>query len=401
MKLLMVANFVVFPWEGGNNRFTYLLDKIDCEKNEIELITSNFIHETKKYRTIPDDIIKKTKYKITLLSEPQYHKNISLKRVYSHFSFAKKVCNYLKKIENKPNIIYCAIPSLDVAKVVVKYAKKNNIKLIIDIQDLWPEAFNMVFDFPIISNIVFNPMKKKADYIYANSDVIIAVSETYLNRALKVNKKAKVGLSVFLGTDLDYFDECARNNKVIFNDNITRIAYIGTLGTSYDIKSIIDSIGLLKENGINNIKFIIMGDGPLKKELVQYSANKKVDCEFTGRLGYEKMVGLLCSCDIGVNPIVGKSVASIINKVGDYAASGLPVINTQNSDEYRKLLLDYSAGINCENGNINDIANNLQKLINDENLRKKLGKGNRVLSEEKFNRKKTYMEILKFIMDSR
>lgn len=44
----MVANFVTFPWEGGNSRFTYLLDKIDCENNEVEFITSNFYHEKKK-----------------------------------------------------------------------------------------------------------------------------------------------------------------------------------------------------------------------------------------------------------------------------------------------------------------------------------------------------------------
>ncbi len=36
------------------------------------------------------------------------------------------------------------MPSLDVAKVAAKYAKENNIRFIIDIQDLWPEAFRMV-----------------------------------------------------------------------------------------------------------------------------------------------------------------------------------------------------------------------------------------------------------------
>ena len=72
-----------------------------------------------------------------------------------------------------------------------------------------------------------------------------------------------------------------------------------------------------------------MGDGPLKEEFENYAEEKKVDCQFTGRLEYEKMVGLLCSCDIAVNPIKKGSAGSIINKVGDYAAAGLPVINTK------------------------------------------------------------------------
>ena len=79
---------------------------------------------------------------------------------------------------------------------------------------------------------IFYPMKKQADYIYSKADEIIAVSETYCNRALKVNKKTKKGLSVFLGTDLEYFDKCKENNKTEFNDDIIRIAYIGTLGHS-------------------------------------------------------------------------------------------------------------------------------------------------------------------------
>lgn len=88
------------------------------------------------------------------------------------------------------------------------YCKKNNIKFIIDVQDLWPEAFRMVFNIPIISSILFYPMKKKADYIYSIADKIVAVSETYCNRALKANKKVDKGITAFLGTDLKYFDEC-------------------------------------------------------------------------------------------------------------------------------------------------------------------------------------------------
>ena len=140
-----------------------------------------------------------------------------------------------------------------------------------------------------------------------------------------------------------------------------------------------------------------MGTGPLRESFENYAKQSKIDYEFTGRLDYDKMVGLLSSCDICVNPIVGLSVASIINKVGDYAASGLPVINTQNSDEYRQLLIDYNAGFNCKNGDFEDIADKIELLINNKDLRMKLGKGNRKLAEERFDRNKTYPEIIKLI----
>ena len=397
MKILMIANFVTLPWEGGNSRFPYILEKLDCKNNDVEFITSNFRHGTKKHRELPKEEIKKLDYKITLINEPGYRKNVSLKRFHSHKILARNIKKYLDKKEGKPDVIYCAVPSLDVAKVVTKYAKKNNIRLIIDIQDLWPEAFEMVFNIPVISNIIFYPMKRQANYIYSNADEVVAVSDTYVNRALKVNKKVDKGLSVFLGTDLNIFDKYKEENKIEFNDDFIRLAYIGTLGHSYDIKCIIDAIKILNKKGINNIKFIIMGDGPLKNNFEEYAKQENVDCEFTGKLEYQKMVGMLCACDIAVNPITGKSAASIINKVGDYAAAGLPVINTQNSDEYRELIDKYETGFNCSNGNSADIAEKLEIFIKNKEKRINCGQSNRKLAEEKFDRNKNYERIINLI----
>jgi len=398
MKIMMIANYVIFPWEGGNSRFIYLLNKFNNKLNQIELVTSNFRHGTKEKRKINKNKLKELPYKVTLLDEPGYKKNVSLKRLYSHKILSKNLKKYLDKLDYKPDVIYCSIPSLDFAKEAAKYAKKNNIRFIIDIQDLWPEAFKMVFKVPIINNLIFNPMKKKADYIYKTADEIVAVSQTYVERGLSVNKKVKKGLSVFLGTELEYFDKCAKENKIEFNDNLIRIAYIGTLGHSYDIKCIIDAICCLNKKGLNNIKFIVMGNGPLKENFEKYAEEKKINCEFTGRLDYPKMVGLLCSCDIAVNPIAHNAAQSIINKVGDYASAGLPVISTQECEEYRNLIDEYQAGLNCINGNIDDIANNIEKLIKNEELRKKMGANNRKLAEEKFDRQRTYKEIVDIIL---
>ena len=169
------------------------------------------------------------------------------------------------------------------------------------------------------------------------------------------------------------------------------------MGNSYDIKCVIDAIKILKDKGINNILFEVMGSGPLKIEFEKYAKQKGVNCEFTGRLNYEEMVGYLCICDIAVNPIKKDSAASIINKVGDYAAAGIPVLNTQESIEYKKLVEDYQIGYNIENGNSEDLAEAIEYLYKNENLRKRLGENNRKLAEEKFDRKITYYKIKEII----
>ena len=396
-KVLLVAHFMDGIDENSNNRFNYIIKILSKEKNiSLEVITSNFSHRLKKTR---EKLNKQSNdYKLTMISEPEYRKNVSLKRFYSHYKMGKNLKKYLNDLSYKPDVIYCAAPSLDVAKVTAKYAKRNKIRFIIDVQDLWPEAFKMVFNVPIVSNVIFWPMKKQANYIYKNADDIVAVSETYANRASSVNDKYQHKISIYLGTDLDYFDECKEKNKSILDDNLVRIAYIGTLGHSYDIKCIIDAIKTLNNREINNIKFIVMGDGPLKQEFENYAKQKNINYEFTGKLPYEKMVGRLCSYDIAVNPISHNAAQSIINKVGDYAAAGLPVISTQECEEYKKLVDEYKIGFNCENGNVQDIAEKIERLIKDKELRKKLGNNNRKLAEERFNRKVTYKKLIDLIM---
>ena len=48
-----------------------------------------------------------------------------------------------------------------------------------------------------------------------------------------------------------------------------------TLGHSYDLTSVFDALEILKRKGYNNLKFIIMGDGPLKKKFEGYAIKIK------------------------------------------------------------------------------------------------------------------------------
>lgn len=150
----------------------------------------------------------------------------------------------------------------------------------------------------------------------------------------------------------------------------------------------------LKHIDYSTVRFVIMGDGPRMKEFLEESTGLNV--LFLGRLSYEKMCGVLASCDIVVNPIVKESVASIINKHADYAASGKPVINTQRSSEYRALISRYKMGFNAEK--CADIASYINTLASDPALRGRMGVGARKCAEELFDRNTSYKIIEDIIL---
>lgn len=395
MDVVLVCNFWHFEFEKESSRYRSLAEVISKnDKYNLEVVTSSFRHQTKKQRN-SDEINKiKTDYKVTLLTEPSYKKNISIKRFLSHRKLAKNISKYLKQ-RKRPDLIILSVPSLSVGSAVSKFAKRNNIKLIVDIQDLWPEAFKMAFNVPVISDLVFYPMKLQANRIYSRADEIMAVSNTYVNRG-KENNSCE-GFPLFIGTDSRIVEKSINGKEINKPENEFWVGYVGALGHSYDITAVIKAIDILNKQGIDNIVFKIMGEGVLADKFKEIAKEYRVNCDFMGFLEYGEMMATLMKCDVAVNPIVGKSVSSIINKVSDYAMAGVPVVNTQNSEEYRNLIDEYKCGINCRNDDVNDIANAIRRLYNDEELRKDMGKNSQKLGVERFDRSKTYPEIFEII----
>lgn len=393
--VILIANYWHFEEEKSSSRYRSFAD-ILCKEYNLEVVTSTFCHLKKEQRNKSELHIETLPYKMTLCYEKGYSKNISLRRINSYTEFGKNALLYIKE-RKKPDLILVSVPSLAVADYISRYAKANEIPLIIDIQDLWPEAFKMVISIPILSDIIFAPMMWQANRIYSRADVIMAVSDTYVARGKRVNPSADT-LSIYIGTDSGLIKEKTEGIEVPKEKEKFVIGYVGALGYSYDIKGVIDAIELLKQEGLaKNIKFKVMGEGVCRAEFENYAKKSGVDCEFTGLLEYGRMMKTLMTCDIAVNPIVGRSVSSVINKVSDYAAAGIPVINTQNSKEYRELLARYGAGLNVENGNVRELADAILKYYNDKECRAASGANEKKMYDELFDRTRIYPKLVEKI----
>lgn len=391
-RIVIVDHFSQTPDEVGNNRFLYLAQLLCNRGNRVEIITTDFSHKAKKTRQTDPTALTSLPYKYTMLPEPGYPKNVCLKRFSSHSSFGSQVKKYMASME-KPDLVYAATPSLDAAGAAAAYCKKNNIPFIVDIQDLWPEAFKLVFHIPVVSDLIFAPMTAASNRIYKQADRIVAVSQTYKQRGLRNCKKDSQGLCVYLGTDLAVLDAQAAAYPVEKPDGELWVAYAGTLGHSYNIEIILDALNLLPEELASRLVFKVLGDGPLMKRFQEYAKDCKVKVEFLGRLEYAKMGAYLKQADIAVNPIAKGAAQSIINKHADYAAAGLPVVSIQECPEYRELLETYGCGINCPPQDAQAVVDALASLLKDPQLRKDMGEKSRRMAQERFDRKHTYEQI--------
>lgn len=396
-KIMIIAHFCDYGDEQTNNRFNYLAEYLSKHDFNVELVTSSFSHRDKRQRQKNDNGVKL--YRITLIEEPSYQKNISLKRLFvSHRVMASNLKKYLKKVSH-PDLIYCAIPSIYVSEVAAQYAKKNKIPFVVDVQDLWPEAYKLILKNESLYKMTTGIMKKRVDAVYAEADQIISVSDTYAKRAKSVNVKCDNPITVYLGTESAFFNSAVQKCMPKYSkpDNEFWIGYCGTLGHSYDLTIVMEAMTMLAENGIKNIRLMAIGSGPLEETFKRKAVELEILCTFTGKLPYDQMCAQLNQCDIAVNPIAKGAAQSIINKHADYAIAGLPVVSTQECEEYCNLLKEYECGINCKPESTTQVAEAIYLLMKNKGVRDLMHRNALKMGNEKFERNKTYKEILRGI----
>ncbi len=402
MKKIAIVSLGYFwtPVESGPTRF-FDITKAFCNAGyEVEVITTDFQHFEKKPRNIEKIRSQNYPFKITFIPTPEYKKNVDIKRVVSNIFAAKNVGKYLNEHIKEYSAVYCSIPANNVASKVSEICKRNSVPCVIDIEDLWPEAMSMVIKNKFISKILFHSFYRDAENAYKNADGIIGTSEDYTDRAFKNQKLNIPKDTVYVGCNLDDFD----NGVKTFSSEIDKpngefwVTYAGSISTSYDIKTLISAVNELNKKGETDIKLQLLGTGSTKAELEMWVKDENMEnVRFWGFTPYPKMAAVLSKSDVVVNSFVKGAPQSIVNKVGDYLASGKPMINTLENPVFCNLVSRYKVGVNIEPENVEILERTILKIKNDSAQRIEYGTNARRLAETEFDRKTSYLRIVEMI----
>ena len=276
MNITIVAPYCSLPSEPHFNRFWYLAELLS-QSHDVLLITSNFKHYDKSFRRPEDaESASQGRLKVMLLEESGYGKNVSLDRVKSHHVFVKHFEQWLNNCRpGEQDVVFSAYPLIATNLLLGEHKARLGYKLIIDVQDVWPESFSSVM--PFLKKIPHNllPFSSRANRAYRYADALVAVSQTYLDRAKEANPNVP--------------------GEVVY----------------------------------------IMGGGPDLDRLKQYACD---GIKFYGYIPYAEMMSVAKGCDISVNAIHSYAMQSITNKLSDYMALQKPILNSQVNDEVAEVL---------------------------------------------------------------
>lgn len=394
-KVAVITMGVKLDGEKGYTRFRYLCEFLVKKGYEVDLITTTFQHWEKKQRNLESVDQKSYPFGIKFIYEPGYRKNIDLRRVRSHRIAAENLRKLLEK-EGDYDLIYAEIPPNDVALAAAEYAHRNKIPFVADVNDLWPEAMRMVFDIPIVSDLLFYPLKRDAEKVYSLTSGVIGTSDEYRDRPFLNQKRDVLKETVYVGNEIFVFDREAEwhADEVQKEDGTFWVTYAGTIGTSYDIRTMVLAAEELMKQGKTKIRFQILGDGPTREMLENLAKERKIqNVKFTGYVPYEQMAAYLVKSDVLINSFVRKAPQSIVTKIGDYLAAGKPMINTCMSPEFRKKVERDGFGINIEPEDVRELVNAVEWMYENEAERNDMGNRARKIAEEQFDRPVSYGKI--------
>ena len=394
-KVAVITMGVKLDGEKGYTRFRYLCEFLVKKGYEVDLITTTFQHWEKKQRDLESVDQKSYPFGIKFIYEPGYRKNIDLRRVRSHKIAAENLRKLLEK-EGDYDLIYAEIPPNDVALAAAEYAHRNKIPFVADVNDLWPEAMRMVFDIPIVSDLLFYPLKRDAEKVYSLTSGVIGTSDEYRDRPFLNQKRDVLKETVYVGNEISVFDREAEQHadEVQKEEGTFWVTYAGTIGTSYDIRTMVLAAEELMKQGKTKIRFQILGDGPTREMLENLAKERKIqNVKFTGYVPKEQMAAYLVKSDVLINSFVRKAPQSIVTKIGDYLAAGKPMINTCMSPEFRKKVEQDGFGINIEPEDVRELVNAVEWMYENEAERNDMGNRARKIAEEQFDRPVSYGKI--------
>lgn len=194
--------------------------------------------------------------------------------------------------------------------------------------DLWPENLYSVLN--IKNPLLRTTIEKISHWHYEKTDKIIALSDTMKNRLLEVSGKESKDIIV-LPQAAEKIYETSISDTLLINkfSGTFNILFTGNLSPAQSFDTMIDAAMKLKNDGIINIRWIIVGDGMSRKKIESDVKSRGLESifSFEGQHAVEDIPKYTNIADILVGCLTKSPLleATIPAKVMSYIASGKPL----------------------------------------------------------------------------
>lgn len=271
----------------------------------------------------------------TLIHAKAYHKNISLQRMYSHDLFSKAV---LRELEGRDwDLIWVLIPPNSLVKRCAAYKRAHpEVKLVFDVNDLWPETFPMgrvkeLFPFQLWRGL--------RDRHIGEGDYIVTECELF-QRHLALDP-SHPSTTIYMCKPEGY--PVTKRPEPPAEGGFS-LCYLGSINHIIDIDAILEIIRSLA--AVRPVTLHVIGDGENRDQLIRGAEQSGASVAYHGVI-YDpaEKQAVFDQCHFGLNVMKPTVCVGLTMKSIDYMAGALPLINTIRGDTW-ELVEQRGIGVN-------------------------------------------------------
>lgn len=358
MTVWIVNPFDTLPAEGSRPlRYWLMAEAFAAAGHDVVYWTADFNHVTKKPRVF----FSPPPLDVRLVKAPAYDSNISLRRMWSHWRWAKAWAAAARAAARAapPDVIVASLPPLNAPLAAVRLAHSTGARAVVDIMDAWPDTFERVL--PRRLRFLLAPLRRMAARAVREADAVTAVSERYVELAAACGAKCPARL-FYHGIRLDRPSADPPDRQAAKPPNHPlRVVYAGGLGATYDLETVMEAVA-----AIDGATLAVAGAGGRECELRALAKEPRFrgKVSFAGYLGADALRRFLAAADVGVVPMSPESCVGVPYKLADYTAAGLAVASCLGGESAR-LLARSGAGAAYRPGDSRSLAAALRRLAAD------------------------------------
>lgn len=405
MNIWLVNPFDPLP--GGaeqEGRYATLARFLVAKGHQLTWWASSFSHRFKRPvdQNAVAEACKAIGINVRFFSVPPYHRNVGLGRLWNHYLLAVCFRKTVRTESGLPDIILASAPPPMLARQAARFAKQCQAKVIVDVQDLWPETFYRCFPPALrpLFSVALAPWHKAVFDAYSAADAIVGVADAYVDRAIELGGPKTTTATIPLGIDLTAFDAAVTQGRCKeFTKPAGEIwfAYTGSLNRSYDCLTV--ALAFAKVHKELNVptRLFITGRGELSRELKHIIRRQNLtNIVLTGFIDFHRLAYMLSQCDAGFNAILPEAMIYLPNKVFYYFAAGTAVLNTI-PGQCDFIIRQGRCGLSYQARHVDSCAQAIEQIVKNPEALATMQLNSRHLAESSYDRKVLYPQFVDLV----
>ena len=340
--------------------------------------------------------------KVQFMPAAPYYHNVGFRRLLNHYLLAGFFRKTARQQSELPDVVVASLPPPMLTYQAARFAKSSGIKMIVDIQDIWPEVFYSFIPNLLrpLCSIAFLPWSRKAKNAYKLADAIVGITETYIGHVTKLTGVKKVSSVVPLGLDYHLFDSvvpkgCSKEFTKPAGE--TWFIYAGSLTRNHDFLTLTRAFGKVQRTLGVKTRLFVAGQGALSGKLKHLIDEEELtNVTQTGFLDLNSLAYLLTQCDVGFNASWPETRIYLSYKLFYCFAAGLAVLNTM-PGECSRIINQNQCGLTYKAGDINSCMQAIKEVVSDPGRLRTMQQNSHRLAQTVYDRKVLYQQYVDLI----